>query len=258
LGRFRINGMMDKKKILEEGLLELYLTGELSEELTTAVEEALEQDQSLKEHFDALEADFERMGMEQAITPPNAVKIRLKHAIGKTPTTRNWVPLSIAAGFALIFGLSTFWLYVQWKNAESNLDTLQLQTSRLQQQVDELESEFRLTSNRFESINNPNVIPLVLYGNQKAPNGKAVAYINHKSRLVFVNPKGLPQLPEDKTYQMWSDVNGEMINMGIVPTDKELITLKYIENAESLNLTIEPAGGSEHPTVEELVSNVII
>ncbi|MBW8243863.1 anti-sigma factor [Muricauda oceani] len=250
--------MMEKKKILEEGLLELYLTGELSEELTTAVEEALEQDKSLKEHFDALEADFERMGMEQAITPPDAVKIRLKNTIGKTPTTRNWVPLSIAAGFALIFGLSTFWLYVQWQNAESNLNTLQLQTSRLQQQVDELESEFRLTSNRLENINNPNVIPLVLYGNQKAPNGKAVAYINHKSQLVFVNPKGLPQLPDDKTYQMWSDVNGEMINMGLVPTDKELVSLKYIENAESLNLTIEPASGSEHPNVEQLVSFVTL
>ena len=258
MGRFRINGMMEKKKILEEGLLELYLTGELSEELTTAVEEALEQDESLKEHFDALEADFERMGMEQSITPPNAVKTRLKNTIGKTQATRNWVPLSIAAGFALIFVLSTFWLYVQWQNAESNLNTLQLQTSQLQQQVDELESEFRLTSNRLENINNPDVVPLVLYGNQKAPNGKAVAYINHKSQLVFVNPKGLPKLPEDKTYQMWSDVNGEMINMGIVPTDKALIPLKYIKNAESLNLTIEPVGGSEHPTVEELVSNVII
>ena len=250
---------MEKKRILEEGLLELYLTGELSEEMTTAVEEALEQDASLKEHFDALEADFERMGMEQAIAPPVIVKERIKNSISQPRIRKiNWVPLSIAAGFALIFGLSTFWLYVKWQDAESNLNTLQLTTSQLQQQIDNLSSEFRLTSNRLESINNPNVIPLVLYGNQKAPNGKAVAYINHKSQLVFVNPKGLPALPADKTYQMWSDVDGEMINMGIVPTDKELITLKYIENAESLNLTIEPVGGSEHPTVEELVSNVII
>lgn len=250
---------MEKKKILEEGLLELYLTGELSEELTTAVEDALEQDESLKEHFDVLEADFERMGMEQAITPPLIVKERIKNVIRQPEIKKtSWLPLSIAAGFALVFGLSTFWLYVKWQDAESDLNTLQLQTSQLQQQVDELESEFRLTANRLENINNPDVVPLVLYGNQKAPNGKAIAFINHKSQLVFVNPKGLPVLPKDKTYQMWSDVNGEMINMGVVPTDKELVTLKYIENAESLNLTVEPAGGSEHPTVEELISNVII
>jgi anti-sigma-K factor RskA len=59
---------------------------------------------------------------------------------------------------------------------------------------------------------------------------------------------------------MWSDVNGEMINMGTLGTDNELVSLKYIENAESLNITIEPAGGSgsDHPTVEELVSYVIL
>ncbi|WP_318310004.1 anti-sigma factor [Flagellimonas crocea] len=251
--------MMERKKILEEGLLELYLTGELSEEVTIAVEEALKNDKELKAHFDALELDFERMGMEQAIMPPSTVKQRLANSIHQNDIKKtNWLPLSIAAGFALIFGLSTFWLYIQWQNAENNFKSLQLQTSGLQRQIDNLESEFRLTSNRLESINNPDVTPLVLYGNQKAPNGKAIAYINHKSQLVLVNPKGLPRLPKDKTYQMWSDVNGEMINMGVVPTDKELVSLKYIENAESLNLTIEPAGGSEHPTVEELVSNVII
>lgn len=247
---------MDKKRILDEGLLELYLTGELSEELTNAVEEALENDKSLKEHFDALESDFERMGMEQAIAPPHSVKLRLKNAVGQSRT--NWLPLGIAASFALIFGLSTFWLYEKWQDAEQNLNTLQTQASELRQQVNNLESEYRLTSNRLESINNPDVTPMVLYGNSKAPNGKVIAYVNHKSQLVLVNPKGLPRLPENKTYQMWSDVNGEMINMGVVPTDKELVQLKYIENAESLNLTIEPVGGSEHPTVEELVSNIII
>lgn len=251
--------MMDKKKILEEGLLELYLTGELSEKMTHAVEEALERDKSLREHFDTLEADFERLGMEQAIAPPPIVRERLKDSL--LPQKRiktNWWPLSIAAGFALIFGLSSFWLYVKWQDAEQNLNMLQSQTSELQRQVDQLESDFRLTSNRFESINNPDVVPLVLYGNLKAPNGKAVAYVNHKRQMVLVNPKGLPPLPADKTYQMWSDVNGEMISMGTLSTENELVSLKYIENAESLNLTIEPAGGSEHPTVEELVSYVLL
>ncbi|MBO6590457.1 MAG: anti-sigma factor [Muricauda sp.] len=251
--------MMEKKKILEEGLLELYLTGELSEEQASMVEEALGQDTALREQFDALEADFERMGMEQAIAPPPAVKARIKDSVQPNLIRKtNWTPLSIAAGFALIFGLSSFWLYEKWQNAESNLETLQTQTDRLQRQVNNLESEFRLTSNRLESINNPDVIPLVLYGNQKAPNGKAVAYVNHKNHLVLVNPKGLPVLPNDKTYQMWSDVDGEMISMGTLPTDTELVSLKYIENAESLNITIEPAGGSDHPNVEHLVSFVTL
>ncbi|WP_431163328.1 anti-sigma factor [Flagellimonas beolgyonensis] len=251
--------MMEKKKILEEGLLERYISGELTDELTQMVEEALEQDKSLRELFDAMEADFERLGLEQAIIPPPNVKNKLINTIESTQIQKtNWLPFSIAAGFAILFGLSTVWLYVQWQKTQNNLITLQEQTSDLQGQVEKLASQFELTYTRFENINNPDVVPLVLYGNEKAPNSKVVAYVNHKQQLVFVNPKGLPTLPKNKTYQMWSDVNGEMISMGTLSTAEELVPLKYIENAESLNLTIEPEGGSAHPTVEELISNVIL
>lgn len=250
---------MEHKKILEEGLLERYLSGELTDELNQMIEEALDKDQSLREQFEAMEADFERLGLEQAITPPPTVKEGLINAIGKSQIKKiSWVPFSIAAGFAVLFGLSTFWLYLQWQETKNNFNALQSQTIALQRQVDDLASEYELTSIRFENINNANVVPLVLYGNEKAPNGKAVAYVNHKQQLVFVNPKGLPALPANKTYQMWSDVDGEMISMGTLSIKDDLVALKYIENAESLNLTIEPAGGSEHPTVEDLISNVIL
>jgi hypothetical protein len=46
--------------------------------------------------------------------------------------------------------------------------------------------------------------------------------------------------------------------MGLLPTDRELVTLTYIDRAESLNITIEPKGGNDHPTVERLISNVYL
>lgn len=251
--------MMEKKRILEEGLLELYLTGELSEELIADVENALEEDKDLKEQFDALEADFERMGIEQAIDPPMEVKERIKDTLEQSNVRKiNWLPLSIAAGLALLFAFSTFLMYSRWQEAENYLNVLESQTAELQRRVENLESDYQLTSTRLESINSVDVVPLVLYGNHKAPNAKAVAYVNHKNKVVIINPRGLPSLPNDRTYQMWSDVDGEMIDMGILSTDKELITLKYIDDAESLNITIEPAGGNDHPTVEELVSYVTL
>ncbi len=82
--------------------------------------------------------------------------------------------------------------------------------------------------------------------------------MNHKDKSVWVNPQSLPPLSEEETYQMWADVDGEMINMGLLPTDKELIALTYIDRAASLNITIEPKGGNDHPTVERLISNVYL
>ena len=68
----------------------------------------------------------------------------------------------------------------------------------------------------------------------------------------------MPKLKENETYQMWADVDGEMISMGLVPTDQELVALAYIDDAESLNITIEPEGGNDHPTVSRLISNVFL
>ncbi|PRX53199.1 anti-sigma-K factor rskA [Flagellimonas meridianipacifica] len=250
---------MEKKRILEEGLLEQYLTGELSMENQLMVEKALNEDKSLKEHFDQLEADFEKMAFEQAIEPPIGVKAALVHKLEKSPAKQvQWGPLWVAAGFALLFGVATFWMYGQWQNAERSLKSLQEQTVNLKERMDALESDYILTSSQLKDINGPHVIPLVLYGNQKSPGAKLVAYVDHNRKMVMVNSQGLPPLPASKTYQMWSDVEGEMINMGTLSPKEELIPLKYIEKAESLNITIEPAGGNDHPTVEELISNVII
>ena len=149
-------------------------------------------------------------------------------------------------------------MYNQWQNAEQNIELLQQQTSGLQERLIDLEKNYEIANENFRSINNPDVIPFVLLGNQIAPDAKAVAYVNHATKKVVVKPQGLPDLSTDKTYQMWADVDGEMIDMGVIPTDTDLVAMKYIDEAESLNITIEPAGGNDQPTVENLISNVLL
>ncbi len=59
---------------------------------------------------------------------------------------------------------------------------------------------------------------------------------------------------------MWADVDGKMINLGILKKDETNMPIdwKYLANAESLNVTIEPDGGSDHPTVADLVASISI
>ncbi len=82
--------------------------------------------------------------------------------------------------------------------------------------------------------------------------------MNHNDKSVFINTKQLPEIDKDHDYQMWADVDGEMIDMGVINKGQSLMAMNYIENAESLNITIEPAGGNDHPTVERLISNVYL
>jgi len=263
---------MDKKKILEDGLLEQYLLGELSDEQEILIQKVLKEDADLRTIFEGLEEEFEKIAFENAILPPDSVKKALRKAIEtsgentkvrdisgpKKNDTFNTGRLAVAASFAAIFALSSFWLYNRWQTAEDNLRTFQEQTIALQDRLSNLEQTFEVTNKRYQTINNRNVIPLLLKGNRIFPQSRAVAYVNHTTKSVLVNSQGLPPLEEDKTYQMWADVDGVMINMGLLPADTDLIPLKYIDRAESFNITIEPAGGNDHPTVENLISNVLL
>jgi anti-sigma-K factor RskA len=263
---------MDKKKILEEGLLEAYLMGDLDMEQLGIVADAIAKDPSLKEAYDAMEEDFERIAFENAVVPPSHVRKSLEVVLnameddpgvrpltmGQERQTKIQFRLMVAASMAALFALSSFWLYNRWQDSEKNLQMVQRQTSELQHRLAGLENDYQQTNLKYQTINNPNVQPFLLVGNQKLPNSRAIAYVNHQTKEVLLNTKGLPKLSADKTYQLWADVDGEMIDMGILPIDSDLVSMHYIDKAESLNITIEPAGGSEHPTVENLVANVFI
>ncbi len=251
--------MMERKKILDEGLLEKYLLDELNDSDRTIVEHAIISDEVLKKQFSELEADFEKMALENAIVPPTHVKNSIKEQLEPTIVKRlSNTPLLVAASIGALFFFSSIWMYTQWQNTKNEFESLQNQTTDLKERLNILEENYVLTNTRLKTIDGKNTVPLLLKGNELSPNSRVIAYVNHKKKMVVVNSEGLPKLPKDKTYQMWSDVDGEMIDMGVLKSSEELITLKYIDKAESLNITIEPTGGNDHPTVENLISYVIL
>lgn len=263
---------MDRKRIIEEGILEDYILGLLSKEEEISFEKILDTGPELKKQLSAIESDLERIGIENAIQPPSRIKENLKKALGETESSNNNMTsatrspkdtlqsgkLLVAASLAALFALAAFWFYTQWDASMESMQSLEQQTVNLQERLENLEQKYDDTQQRYVSINSPDVIPLYLVGNNISPQSRAVAFVNHKEKTVIINGQGLEPLDVDRTYQIWADVEGEMINMGLVPTDQEYIPLRYIEKAESLNITIEPAGGSEHPTVENLISNIYL
>ncbi len=263
--------MMDKNSIKDTGILEQYLLGELSEDQRIEVETLLKENQEVREYFFKIEEDFEKLALENAISPPAYLKNSLLNSIAEAsqtknnpeivklnPKTQRSIYLAIAASLAFLFMLSSGWLYNKWQSSENNLQVVTKETLDLRNRVVLLEENLKETNTWYSAINNPNTIQLVLKGNQLSPTSTAITYVNHNDKTVILNPKGLAKLDENKTYQMWADVDGEMINMGIIPSDKEMIAMKYIDDAESINITIEPAGGNDHPTVEQLISNVLL
>ena len=258
--------------IRDNGLLELYLLDELKEEERNAVELALDRDADLKAEFNLLEEHMERMAFENEVRPAKSIKSNLLNAIetsGKkvesesevismTGSSRFRTFFFAAASIAALLLLNSIWMYTQWQSSQEQLDVLLSESQELKTQLAEIEAEFKETSKWYAMINDPDVDKYIMKGNALSPESVAVAYLNEDSESVVLKSDKLAPLESEKTYQMWADVEGEMIDMGVIPQGTDMVTLKYIANAESFNITIEPKGGNDHPTVESLITNVIL
>ena len=255
--------MKENHDIIDSGLLERYLLGELSKKEVKKVENALRVDSELRASLELLEQDLETMAMENAIAPPENVKQSVfrqleadtdKKIIKLQPRRPVRTYTTIAASLAALFMLSTFWLYQKVNGIQKDLRVVREQNTLLLEQKDDLQKNAEETSKWLTAINSPETEKLIMKGNDLLPEATAISYVNHSEKTVILNATGLPELPADKDYQLWADVEGEMIDMGVIPKNSDMNMMTYIEDAESLNITIEPAGGNDHPTVSNLIT----
>lgn len=257
---------MDKTYILNQGILELYVLGELNDSEQQQVEDIVRQNPELKKELESIEVKFESVAFEHAIEVPTSVKKALINKVsGEAPKIiplqsrkRNRDYLSVAASISALLVVSSIYLYSEWNTTNQELKLVEDENKALNIKIDNLSKEFDETKSWYSAINNPNTEKYILTGNQLMPEAKVIGYVNNSTKTVVINTEYLPELDEEHDYQMWADVDGEMIDMGVINTNESMLAMNYIDNSESLNITIEPAGGNDHPTVSKLITNTYL
>lgn len=74
-------------------------------------------------------------------------------------------------------------------------------------------------------------------------------------QAMMVQAAGLPELPADRTYQLWTIEDGTATSAGLLASaDDAVLTDGPIGEAVVLGLTIEPAGGSAQPSMDPIAS----
>jgi anti-sigma-K factor RskA len=90
------------------------------------------------------------------------------------------------------------------------------------------------------------------------PGSLVVTYSSELDAMV-VTGTGIPTLSDDETYQLWFAIDGRMMPAGLFRPDADGNVEERIDGVEttgtSINLTEEPAGGSESPTLPVLASS---
>ena len=263
---------MDKERFLNSGILEKYVLGIATAKEIRQVERYAEAFPEIREEIAAMRHAMEQYAQQYAIDPPKDLKGKIMGAIedesvpkphigGRSERSGNAaIPVrwrAIAAGVAIVLlATGAAYFYNQSQDLLSRSNALQLAYSDLKAECEMQTANYAALTGRYDFLKHSRTTPVPLTGTANAPGAKAVVYWNDLVEGAFLNLDNMPPPPPGKQYQIWADVEGKMVDMGLIEFDPtQLQPVRFIANAESLNITLEPEGGSLHPTVELLMVN---
>lgn len=236
---------MDKQTFLATGLLEQYVLGITDPEETQEVEQHLELYPELKQEVVEMREAIKQYALQQDIPVPaqeaDEPQVSTRTSNAKSYGQINWLSMLVLGSLTLLCGLSAL-----------RMRNLQEENRSLKTGLITCESREAIIAFLKDSQTQPVVLTQTTANTEAA----ALVYWNKTSKKAMLNPFNLPKLPQDEQYQIWVDVAGKMISIGLISTNLEKYQeLKYLDEATSLNITIEPLGGSSAPTVSRLVAN---
>jgi anti-sigma-K factor RskA len=253
---------------LNSGLLEKYLIGETNSVETEKVESFISKYPDVQNTYNSLQHNLEIVSKANAAEAPKFILDNILEELDEKPVVnlntkkkyKIWHKFSIAASIAaLIFAGTSYFFYNQnIKLSEEN----QVVVDEIFDLRGDIEKNNVMLDNvmrQLLKLNNPETEKYIISGNDRAKNLKTVAYINPKDKTSMIDVVSLPKLPEEQCYQIWADLQGQMVSLGILnETDRKLMNLPYAENALALNITIEPKGGNTVASVENSVAEITL
>lgn len=258
--------MKTAQEVLQSGLIEQYVLGLTSPAENQQIEAYIKRFPELKEFKSKMEMTMERMAKSQAITPPAGTKeciIRQINELNTSSTQAVETPntwsqsslLTMILPIALVALMTTLFFY-KFYSLKSDLKNSKEAYTALLNNCEKNEQSLEKQKQYMAFIQNEETKSIILSGTGLSPNSNALVHWNTKENKAIISALNLPAPPKDMTYQIWADIDGKMVDMGVLTQEKlEVIEIPYMPNATSLNITLEKAGGSDHPDVTQLYVN---
>ena len=261
---------MNINDIISSGLLELYATGLSSPEETAQVKSWIAEYPEVKKELQEIEISLESYAQTNAIKPSVSVKEKIFSQINadgkdnnlsfiRTGTTKvepliyrvpSYFKLIAAAMLVLLIG-SAILNYSYYKKYQSTNSDLQIAQQKIAQQ-----DSINLAMNKdMDVITDKNSVPVVLNGTPHAPEALAKIFWMKNTGEVYIDASNLPAIPSGKQYQLWAIVDGKPVTGGMISTEKGIYHIQKMKSfgkAEAFAITLEKAGGSLTPTMDEM------
>ena len=252
---------------ISSGILELYVYGALSESESREVTAMLREYPEVEKEVEEIEDALQKLATGIAPYNPEALLASLKSKLTmrtpvktinpeSSPRTK-WVTyMGWAASLVLLIGL--FFLFQQNSSLRKSLTEAETKNSIIEQQIADIREDAKNTSQILTAIRDNNISRIPLQGQDVAPDAYATVYWNDSDDTAYIDALGLPEPPRGKVYQVWSLTMQPLTptSIGILDDFDEdgnkIFTLSNANESEAFGITLEPEGGSQSPTMEQL------
>ncbi len=257
--------MMEVRAYIESGILELYVFGTLSESETMEVAQMAEKHPEIQEEILSIEKAVISLSYSMApyLSSSNYDRIKEslieKHApkvVEMKPKSNAMSYMGWAAAVLLMAGFA--WQYTQLDSANNQIASVQTENDTLSKELNTVKLNQTQTQSMLAVVRDQNNTVVSLGGQAISPESVAKVYWNQGTKTVYVDAAGLPEPPEGFVYQVWALKLDPLTptSIGLLDdfktNDSRLFAVSNASEAEAFGITLEPAGGSESPTLEQL------
>lgn len=253
---------MDTREYIESGILELYVFGVLSDEENREVQQRAEDSREIQDEIVSIEKAVISLSYSFApyLSAENYDRIRKqlleKHGVVEMKPKRGMSPwIGWAAAIVLMFGLA--YQYYEYNEVTKEVQTVTKERGKFEQMVASLEAKNTENEKALAVIRDKFSTVIQLEGQAVAPEAYAKVYVNPNKKEIYVDIAGLPPAPAGKVYQVWALKLDPLTptSIGVLDNASKTNGILQVDNfdqAEAFGITLEPAGGSVSPTLEQL------
>lgn len=255
---------MEAREYIESGILELYVFGILNESEIQEVHAMAERHSEVKNEILSIEKAIISLSfsMSPYLSAANYDRIREqlleKHSAVVEMKPRSNVAVFIGWAAAILLMIGAGYQYTQLNQAKEQIVTVESEKTEIEKELNALEIDKQKTESVLAIIRNENNTVVILDGQAVSPESKAKVYWNKNTQAVYVDAAGLPEPPEGMVYQVWALKLNPLTptSIGLLDdfksNDARLFPVNNTGEAEAFGITLEPAGGSPTPTLEQL------
>ncbi len=249
---------MTAEELITSGKLELYVYGSLPKEEQDEIYKMIATHPEVKAEVEAIEQAMYRLSTYTSpyLSARNYERIKNTLQInGKTIPMRNnriITYIGYAASVLLLVGI--FSIYNKYNNLQNSYQVVSSEKRAIETDMEKAKLENAV----FEELREGNFTRVTLAGQTAAPQSIANVYWDKETNSVMVDGKGLPEPPEGKVYQVWSLTMDPLTptSIGLLDNfdgnDMKMFRVANVTTADAFGITLEPAGGSATPTMEQL------